>query len=68
MKKMKALEEENARLKRIIVNQAIDIDRLKELSTKNGNPFRPQVRLSVLAPGGKFSERKASFPFKILHN
>lgn len=32
--RMKQLEEENARLKRIVANQAIDIDALKYLNSK----------------------------------
>ena len=35
MKRLKALEEENARLKRIVVQQAVDIELLKEINSKN---------------------------------
>ncbi len=34
-KKMKELERENVRLKRIVADQALDIDMLKELSSGN---------------------------------
>ena len=35
MARMKELEEENARLKKIVAQQAMDIDALKDLSRKN---------------------------------
>ena len=35
MVQLKELERENARLKKIVADQAIDIDILKELSRKN---------------------------------
>ena len=34
LKRMKALEEENARLKRIVAEQAVDIDLLKDICSK----------------------------------
>ena len=34
-KRLKALEEENARLKKIVAQQAIDIDLLKDINSKN---------------------------------
>jgi len=34
-KRLKQLEEENARLKRLVANQALDIDMLKEVLGKN---------------------------------
>ena len=34
-KKLKMLEKENARLKRIIANQALDIEVLKDVTSKN---------------------------------
>ena len=34
-KKLKGLTEENARLKKIVAQQAMDIDLLKEISSKN---------------------------------
>ena len=34
-KRLKQLEEENARLKRLVANQALDIDLLKEVLGKN---------------------------------
>ena len=35
MKRLKELESENARLKKIVADQAVDIDILKEVSRKN---------------------------------
>jgi putative transposase len=35
LKRLKTLEEENARLKRIVAQQAMDIELLKEISSKN---------------------------------
>lgn len=35
MKRLKELEAENARLKKIVADQAVDIDILKEVSRKN---------------------------------
>jgi putative transposase len=35
MKRLKELEAENARLKKIVANQAVDIDILKEVSRGN---------------------------------
>lgn len=34
-KRLKALEEENTRLKKIVAQQALDIDLLKEINSKN---------------------------------
>jgi len=34
LKRLKALEDENARLKRIVAQQAMDIDLLKEINSK----------------------------------
>ena len=34
-KRLKALEEENQRLKRIVARQALDIDLLREINSKN---------------------------------
>jgi putative transposase len=35
LKRLKTLEEENTRLKRIVAQQAMDIELLKEISSKN---------------------------------
>lgn len=35
LKKMKALEEENRRLKRLVADQALDIQMLKDINSKN---------------------------------
>ncbi len=37
-KRLKELEEENARLKRLVADQALDIQILKEVNSKNGKP------------------------------
>jgi putative transposase len=34
LKRLKALEEENARLKRIVAQQALDIELLREINSK----------------------------------
>jgi len=39
-KKLKSLEAENARLKRIVANQSLDMEILKETASKNGRTFR----------------------------
>ena len=35
LKRLKELEKENARLKKLVANQALDIDMLKEINSKN---------------------------------
>ncbi len=40
VKRLKELEAENARLKKLVANQALDIDMLKEISSGN---FRPRT-------------------------
>ena len=47
LKRLKALEEENARLKRIIAQQALDNELLKEINAKNGKPSCPKVNSEV---------------------
>ena len=51
LKRLKALEEENARLKRIMAQQAMDIELLREINAKNGKPFCQEV--SSRAPDGR---------------
>jgi putative transposase len=41
-KRLKELEAENARLKKLVANQALDIDMLKEISAETSNP-EPQT-------------------------
>jgi hypothetical protein len=41
MKRLKELEKENARLKKIVADQAVDISILKEVSRKNFSRARP---------------------------
>ncbi len=47
LKRLKALEEENARLKRIVAQQALDNELLKEINAKNGKPSCPKVSSEV---------------------
>ena len=47
LKRLKALEEENARLKRIVAQQALDNELLKEINAKNGKPSCPKVGSEV---------------------
>ena len=41
LKRLKTLEEENARLKRIVAQQATDIELLKEIGSKNWRALSP---------------------------
>jgi len=43
LKRLKALEEENARLKRIVAQQALDNELLRGINAKNGKPSRQKV-------------------------
>ena len=43
LKRLKALEEENARLKRIVAQQALDNELLREINVKNGKPSCQKV-------------------------
>jgi putative transposase len=47
LKRLKALEEENARLKRIVAQQALDNELLREINAKNGKPSRQKVSSGV---------------------
>ena len=47
LKRLKALEEENARLKRIVAHQALDNELLREINAKNGKPSCPKVSSEV---------------------
>src|SRR6266540_7169365 len=42
--RLKALEQENARLKKIVAEQALDISMLKDLQRENGEPGAPAGR------------------------
>ncbi len=50
-KELKELQRENQRLKKIVADQALDIEMLKELNRKNGDPERS-------TPGGAMPERR----------
>src|SRR5881409_1967712 len=47
--RLKALEQENARLKRIVAEQALDISMLKTSSGENGEPGAPPGRRELPA-------------------
>ncbi len=47
LKRLKALEEENARLKRIVAQQALDNELLRGINSKNGKPSCPKVSSEV---------------------
>ena len=47
------LEEENTRLKRIVTQQVLDIELLKEINSKNGKPSRSAVSSKVSDKGGQ---------------
>jgi len=53
LRRLKALEEENARLKRIVAQQVLDIELLKEINSKNGKPSRPKVSSEVSDKDGQ---------------
>jgi len=53
LKRLKALEEENARLKRIVAQQALDNELLREINSKNGKPSCPKVSSEVSGKGGQ---------------
>ena len=53
LKRLKALEEENARLKRIIAQQALDNELLREINAKNGKPSCPKVSSEVSDQAGQ---------------
>jgi transposase-like protein len=38
--RVKELERQNTRLKKIVADQAMDVDALKEIASKNGRPVR----------------------------
>src|SRR5947209_11816399 len=47
--RLKALEQENARLKKIVAEQALDLSLLKDLQRGNGEPGAPARRRALLA-------------------
>ena len=69
-KRLNELEEENARLKRTIADQALDIDMLKELNRGNSEPSSPPGRgrppgrsvrgVAAPGPGGGSSSLRVS--------
>ena len=62
VRRLKALEEENARLKRLVAEQALDLQALKELLRKNGPcaggaPWRMKMATAILSrPAGGEAE------------
>ena len=55
-KRLRALEDENARLKRLLAEAMLDNAGLKDLLSKNGNARR-QARHGCPSPGGAWDER-----------
>jgi len=53
LKRLKALEEENARLKRIVAQQALDNELLREINSKKGKPSRSEVSSEVSDKDGQ---------------
>ena len=58
-KRLRALEEENARLKRLIADTMLDNAGLKDLLTKNGSARREAEAVAHLQPTLGMSERRA---------
>jgi hypothetical protein len=58
-KKLKELEHENMRLKRIVADQALDIDMLKELNRKLLTPGRRRRAIAALQEQFGVSQRRA---------
>ena len=52
LKHLKALEEENARLKRIVAQQALDNELLREINSKKGEPSCQEISGKVSDPAG----------------
>lgn len=57
--RLKALEAENARLKKIVAEQALDISALKDLQRGNGEPGAPARRVAYLVRRQRLWERRA---------
>jgi len=53
LRRLKALEEENAKLKRIVAQQALDNELLREINAKNGKPSCPKVSSEVSDKDGQ---------------
>jgi len=48
VKRLKALEAENARLKKLLVDRDLEIEVMKEINAKNGERTRPPLAQSTL--------------------
>ena len=57
--RLKALEAENARLKRIVADQALDIPMLKDLQSGKWSPIRRHDAVAFLVRRHRVSERRA---------
>ncbi len=53
LRRLKALEEENARLKKLVAEQALDIQLLKEINEKSGRSCRASGSGSITCIPGK---------------
>jgi len=62
MKRLKALEEENARLKRIVAQQALDNELLREINAKNVSPLARRSVVKCLAKGGEVFPASGVYP------
>lgn len=60
-KRLRSLEDENAKLKRLLAEAMLDNAGLKDLLTKNGDA-RCQARGGCSSPGGPGDERAAGVP------
>jgi putative transposase len=58
-KRLKALEEENARLKKLLAEQMLDAAALRELLSKNGRARRRRAAVAHLQAVMSLSERRA---------
>lgn len=58
-KRLKQLETENARLKKLVANQALDIDMLKEIRRETSDPESQAQGFTVLCERFGVSERRA---------
>lgn len=54
-RRLRGLEEENGRLRRLVADQAVQIQILKEVNAKNGKPVEP-------APGSEDGRWKKAWP------
>ena len=61
VKRLKELEKENSRLKKLVAEQALDMDMLKEINAKSGRPD-PAKRSCESSPNNFQNERASGLP------